>query len=65
MLAIHGRVFGQKVKYATPNGAGKAPPNHDTVGVLHGLHSVLAVLLPAGTLQPPHLGPGSPDALEC
>jgi hypothetical protein len=46
-----------------PNGAGKAPPNYDTVGVLHDLHSVLTVV-PAGALRPPHLGPGGPDALE-
>jgi hypothetical protein len=43
-------------------GAGKAAPNHHTVGVLDGLHGILAVI-PAGALRPPHLGPGGPDAL--
>jgi hypothetical protein len=59
-LAIHGSIFGQKVKSAMPNGAGKTSPNHDTVRVLEGLHSVLA-FVPDGALRPPHLGP---DALE-
>jgi hypothetical protein len=42
----------------------KHPQTMTLPGVLHGLHSVLAVV-PAGTLRPPHLGPRGPDVLKC
>ncbi len=62
-LAIHGGVFGQKLKTPTPHLAGKTAPNHDTVGVLHSLDGLFA-LVPADPLRPPDLAPGGPYALE-